>query len=87
MDAGLRMDGIPAVELWDLVIDVLHPTKQKKRLTSEGMTLEEIHHVSPNAKQFRHTALLYIFEDSEAVIKMIVEGRGPTMRQVPQPQS
>ena len=31
---------------------------------------------------FRHSALLYIFEDGEAVIKMIVKGRSPTMRHV-----
>ena len=24
LDAGFRMDGIPAIDLWDLVIDVLH---------------------------------------------------------------
>ena len=24
LDAGLRMDGIPALELWDLVIEVFH---------------------------------------------------------------
>ena len=30
----------------------------------------------------RQEALLYIFEDSEAVIKMIINGRSPTMRHV-----
>ena len=29
-----------------------------------------------------HTALLYIFEDNEAVIKMIFKGLSPTMRHV-----
>ena len=24
LDAGLRMDGIPALDLWDLVIEVFH---------------------------------------------------------------
>ena len=47
-------------------------TKQKC-LTSEGAILEEMYLDSPNAKQSRHTALLYIFEDSEAVIMMIIE--------------
>ena len=27
-------------------------------------------------------ALLYVFEDNEAVIKMIIKGRSPTMRHV-----
>ena len=30
----------------------------------------------------RQEALLYIFEDNEAVIKMIINGRSPTMRHV-----
>ena len=33
----------------------------------------------------RKEALLYIFEDNEAVIKMIIKGRSPTMRHVPEP--
>ena len=31
----------------------------------------------------RQEALLYVFEDNEAVIKMILQGRSPTMRHVP----
>ena len=27
LDAGLRMDGLPALELWDVVIEVLHSSK------------------------------------------------------------
>ena len=30
LDAGLRMDGIPALDLWDLVIDVLHSNPNQK---------------------------------------------------------
>ena len=29
LDAGLRMDGLPALDLWDLVIEVLESTKDK----------------------------------------------------------
>ena len=37
----------------------------------------------PSNDQLSHTeALLYVFEDNEAVIKMITEGRSPTMRHV-----
>ena len=28
LDAGLRMDGIPAFDLWDLVIEVFHSSKK-----------------------------------------------------------
>ena len=33
LDAGLRMDGIPALDLWDMVIEVFHsscPNQLKK---------------------------------------------------------
>ena len=37
----------------------------------------------PSNVQFSHyEALLYVFEDNEAVIKMIIKGRSPTMRHV-----
>ena len=37
----------------------------------------------PSNVQFSHQeALLYVFEDNEAVIKMILKGRSPTMRHV-----
>ena len=37
----------------------------------------------PSNVQFSHQeALLYVFEDNEAVIKMIIKGRSPTMRHV-----
>ena len=37
----------------------------------------------PQTSNFSHQgALLYVFEDNEAVIKMIIKGRSPTMRHV-----
>ena len=38
--------------------------------------------VSSNVKSSQFDAMLYIFEDNEAVIKMIIRGRSPTMRHV-----
>ena len=35
-----------------------------------------------NVASARQEALLYVFEDNEAVIKMIIKGRSPTMRLV-----
>ena len=29
LDAGLRMDGLPALDLWDMVIEVLRSTDNK----------------------------------------------------------
>ena len=35
LDAGLRMDGILALDLWDVVIEVLHSLNNKKSSTQE----------------------------------------------------
>ena len=44
--------------------------------------LKNIDSVPSNVQSSRQEALLYVFEDNEAVIKMIVKGRSPTMRDV-----
>ena len=38
--------------------------------------------VSSDANSSHKEAMLYIFEEKEAVIKMIIKGRSPTMRHV-----
>ena len=42
--------------------------------------MEDIDSVSSNVQSARQEALLCVFEDNEAVIKMIIKGRSPTMR-------
>ena len=46
LDAGLRMDGIPALDLWDLVIEVFHssPNQSKK----PKIKYEETRRVTPH---------------------------------------
>ena len=44
--------------------------------------LNNINCVPSNAKFSRFGAMLYILEDNEAVIKMIIKGRSPTKRHV-----
>ena len=104
LDAGLRLDGIPALDLWDLIVAVLGNTNQshkeqwdllmnkrevrstphtlQKRRKSHGMNddLDNVDFIPSNVTFSRQEALLYVFEDNEAVIKMIFEGRSPTMR-------
>ena len=96
LDTGLRLDGLPALELWDLIVSVLghvsrasdgsgkpdndvhkHHKSQKKI-----NVMKDIESVPSNVQSSRQEALLYVFEDNEAVIKMIIEGRSPTMRHV-----
>ena len=96
LDAGLRLDGIPALDLWNLIVTVLHgytyQNDQARRDSSKSPTRKKIHgkiddldnaDLLPSNVQFSHQeTLLYIFEDNEAVIKMIIEGRSHTMRHV-----
>ena len=99
----------PALDLWDLVIDVLHSkssqthrnqlargnplhnktsemrkssSKQDIPVSQGHLELSNVDFVSSNANSSHKGAMLYIFEDNEAVIKMIVKSRSPTMRLV-----
>ena len=109
LDSGLRIDGIPALDLWDLVKEVFHSfpnqsTKTKDQArgdSSRGTTsnkhtqnetkvptkpnnleLSNVEYVSSNAKSSLFGAMLYIFKDNGAVVKIIIKGRSPTMRHV-----
>ena len=44
--------------------------------------LDNVDFISSNVNSSRQEALLYVFEDNEAVIKMIIKERSPTMRHV-----
>ena len=95
LDTGLRLDGLLALELWDLIVSVFRSVSQssdstgrpvndvKKHQKSQGKinVMENIDSVPSNVQSSRQEALLYVFEDNEAVIKMIIKGRSPTMRQ------
>ena len=95
LDTGLRLDGLPALELWDLIVSVFGSVSQisdrtgrsvdvKRNQKSQGKinVMENIDSVPSNVQSSRQEALLYVFEDNEAVIKMIIKGRCPTMRHV-----
>ena len=106
LDAGLRLDGTPALDLWDLIVAVLgntnqnhaeqgdllknkrevcspphtsHKRKQSQRVIND---LDNVEFIPSNANSSHQEVLLYVFEDNEAVIKMIMKGRSPTMRHV-----
>ena len=44
--------------------------------------MKDIDAVPSNVQSARQEALSYVFEDNEAMIKMIIKGRSPTMRHV-----
>ena len=60
------------------------PHRIQERKQSHGMIndLDNVDLIPSNVKSSRQEASLYVFEDKEAVIKVIVKGRSPTMRHV-----
>ena len=83
------MDGLPALELWDLIVSVLgnvsrvsDKSRQPDRSQKKIDVMKDIDSVPSNVQFARQEALLYVFEDNEAVIKMIIKDRSPTMRHV-----
>ena len=95
LDAGLRLDGLFALELWDLIVSVFGSVTQTSDRTERSVNidrsqksqgkinvLKSIDCVPSNVQSSRQEAWLYVFEDNEAVIKMIIKGRSPTMRHV-----
>ena len=92
LDKGLRLDGLPALELWDLIVSVFgnisHISNRTGKLVNgedkhyksrnKIDAMKDIDYVPSNVESARQEALLYVFEDNEAVIKMIMKGRSPT---------
>ena len=88
LDTGLRLDGLPALELWDLIVSVFGSVSQisdrsgqpdsdvKKHHKSQRRidVMKNIDSVPSNVQSSRQEALLYVFADNEAV--------SPTMRHV-----
>ena len=96
LGAGLRMDRIPALDLWDPVFEVFHssPNKTNKaKVVREpqgnpsadvqpnmrnqiptkhtNLDLTNIDHFPSNGTHSGSNAMLYVFEDNEALNKMI----------------
>ena len=83
-------------ELWDPIVSVLGNVSRVSDRSGKPESDDHKHHKSHNkidvmkdmdavllnVQPARQEALLYVFEDNEAVIKMIIKGRSPTMRHV-----
>ena len=96
LDTGLRLDGLPALELRDLIVSILGKVSRvsdrsgkpesdvhnRHKSHKKINVMQDIDSVPSNVQSARQEALLYVFEDNEAVIKMIFKGRSPTMRHV-----
>ena len=94
LDTCLRLDGLPAMDFWDIVINVMHPEfakpitiDQRKpnildKLNESYRIFKSIDNTPTIKEEIRRNAKLVILEDNEAVIKMCNKGRSPNMRHV-----
>ena len=100
LDAGLRLGGIPALDLWDLIVcsswehesepfRTLRPVINKREVRSPPHTiqkrkqsqrvindLDNVDFTHSNVKSSHQEALLYVFEDNEAVMEMEMDSHG-----------
>ena len=60
----------------------IHKSKPKQKWNRDVGQLWHVDYVTTNTNSSQGESQLYIFEDNEAVIKMIIQGRSPTMRHV-----
>ena len=81
LDAGLRLDGIQALDVWDLIVAVLrgntcqtdqergepHKFPTRKKFHGKIDDLDNVDFITSNVHSSRKEALLYILEDNEAV--------------------
>ena len=78
LDAGLRLDGITALELWDLIVAVLENTTQNHDRTGRQVVCSNERHKRKESQR--------VINDLDNVyfipIKMIIKGRNPQMRHV-----
>ena len=71
LDAGLRLDGIPALAFWDLIVSVfgnttqntIHKRKQSPRVINE---VGNVDFVPSNVQSSHQEALLYVFGDKRS---------------------
>ena len=92
LDAGLILDGLLALDFWDVVIDASRSSKSSESPTLGAVgncsrtrkskpkqkgnrdvdQLLHVDHVTTNAHSSQGESQLYVSEDDEAVIKMII---------------
>ena len=86
LDTGLRLDGLLALELWDLIVSVFgnishvldrtgQPVNGKNKSYNHIDVVHDIDSVPSNVQSARREVLLYIFEVNEVVIEMIMKGQ------------
>ena len=98
MDTALRLEGIPSLLLWELIMSVFgsaegqlpeasqHPTRARRGKRSALSSLindfGDLDYVPCTLPKSSGMGKCIIFEDNDAVIKQTVKGRSPNMRHV-----
>ena len=81
LDAALRLDGKSALDLWDLLVSVLHGNTYQSN-QERGDPCTNLVRAKPHKLSTRNKSGGMIDDQHEAVIKMLIKGRSPTMRHV-----
>ena len=80
----LRLDGMFALELWDLklylFLEEIYRISDRYRKSHKIDAMKDIDSVLSNVQSARQEALMCVFEYKEVVIEMILKGRSPIMR-------
>ena len=86
LDTGLRLDGLPALGNCSRISDrtgkPVNGKDKDHKSQNKIDVMQDIDSLPSNVQSARQEALLYVFEDNEAVIKMIIKGKSLTMRHV-----
>ena len=89
LDAGVRMEGMPMLFLWEEVLEVFGTGCKITRMEipkvlepSVYEILQEVDFVPPSFKLSTGNAKCVVFEDNDAVIKMTIKERAPMLRHV-----
>lgn len=85
LDTILRMEGIPALNLWSQIVDVLNGEFSVggcKTSSTKRSAVEYADWVPPSMTPLRASTKLMFVQDNDAVLKMVIKARDPTMKHV-----
>ena len=94
MDAAMRLEGLPALILWDLVLDVFEDNEKGSKARGNSSATDDlktdtpykilldVDHVPTNAQAPDGKAESIIMEGNDAFIKMCIKGRSLNLRHV-----
>ena len=84
LETAIRLEGVPALLLWETILDTLHPVQTKNKSSSVRCLPDpfDVDFVPPTVVALGSRAILKVLEDNDAVIKMTLKRRSPIMRHV-----